>query len=299
MNRMFSIIIPTYNRSAYLSKLLMRLRSCSITGCELIVIDDGSTDNTKEVVEDFKYAKYHWQENSGVSAARNAGVSFSKNKWLLFVDSDDDVSDDWFVSFYKEILDEDCIGYVSCGFCEYDVNGFIKKTIFPECQGPMFHDQRLNYLAGTFAVHRNIFDAVGGYAEELRFAENTELALRIIEYCIKNNLSIQCIDKPLLHYYPSSFNSQESMTAEQTSRRLYAVKYFLEHHRKAFERDKKALANYLAIAGVNAGRLGLHEEAKSFLLQAIKTTPSNWRNYARFARQLLRLMVMLDHKLTA
>ncbi len=56
---------------------------------EIIVVDDGSTDNTKEIIQDFPEIKYFYQTNSGVSSARNLGISKAQNEWMAFLDSDD------------------------------------------------------------------------------------------------------------------------------------------------------------------------------------------------------------------
>jgi glycosyltransferase involved in cell wall biosynthesis len=89
----FSIIIPTYNRANLLPETIRSVQNQTFYDWECIVVDDGSTDNTKEVVEEIinsdSRIKYIYQENAERSAARNNGYLHSKGDWICFLDSDD------------------------------------------------------------------------------------------------------------------------------------------------------------------------------------------------------------------
>lgn len=84
-----SVIIPTYNRRDFISEALASVLAQSYHDFEVIVVDDGSTDDTREVVQAFPEVRYLYQENRGVSAARNHGVAVSSGRLLAFLDSDD------------------------------------------------------------------------------------------------------------------------------------------------------------------------------------------------------------------
>ena len=90
---LFSIILPTYNRESFLSASINSVIGQNIKNWELIVVDDGSTDNTKNVVLKFsnkdKRVKYIFQKNNERSSARNNGIRNSKGNWICFLDSDD------------------------------------------------------------------------------------------------------------------------------------------------------------------------------------------------------------------
>ncbi len=88
-----SIIIPTFNRSQLLVRAITSVINQKYTNWELIIVDDGSTDETKEVVEKFQEVNkisYFKIENSGVSAARNYGIKLAIGEWVAFLDSDDE-----------------------------------------------------------------------------------------------------------------------------------------------------------------------------------------------------------------
>lgn len=101
-----SVILPTYNRKYYISRMIDSVLMQSFKDFELIIIDDGSTDGTKEMLE----AKYRdgririvCQDNGGVSSARNLGISLAKGKYITFVDSDDYLLDGFFEDIYENL----------------------------------------------------------------------------------------------------------------------------------------------------------------------------------------------------
>ena len=103
MEPKFSIILPTYNRAHLLSTAIESVIAQSITDWELIIIDDGSTDNTKELVFSFQDSRimYGHQENKGRSIARNAGLQNARGTWICFLDSDD-----WYLEDHLEAFEE-------------------------------------------------------------------------------------------------------------------------------------------------------------------------------------------------
>jgi glycosyltransferase involved in cell wall biosynthesis len=90
-NPYFSIILPTYNRAAFIGKAIDSVLTQTFKDFELIMIDDGSTDNTKEVVSKYSDERiaYYYQENQERSVARNNGISKVKGQYICFLDSDD------------------------------------------------------------------------------------------------------------------------------------------------------------------------------------------------------------------
>lgn len=86
-----SVIIPTFNRANLLKRALTSVYAQTLAADEVIVVDDGSTDNSETLIhKHFPQAKYFFQENRGVSAARNTGIQQAQGQWLAFLDSDDE-----------------------------------------------------------------------------------------------------------------------------------------------------------------------------------------------------------------
>ncbi len=86
-----SVIIPTYNRKERLEKAVRSVLGQKDVPFELIIIDDGSTDGTAEMVQNnFPQARYLYQSNQGPSTARNRGIEIASGEWIAFLDSDDE-----------------------------------------------------------------------------------------------------------------------------------------------------------------------------------------------------------------
>lgn len=89
----FSVIIPTYNREGFISQSINSVINQDYKNWELIIIDDGSTDNTRELINEYikkdSRIKYFYQKNSERSIARNNGVKYATGEWICFLDSDD------------------------------------------------------------------------------------------------------------------------------------------------------------------------------------------------------------------
>lgn len=86
----FSVIIPTFNRAQTLTRAIESVLSQTYKNFELIIVDDGSTDSTQDILNNYPQIKVIKQENQGVSHARNTGVKEARAGWVCFLDSDDE-----------------------------------------------------------------------------------------------------------------------------------------------------------------------------------------------------------------
>ena len=113
----FSIIIPAYNAEAYLQRCLDSIFSQEFEDYEVVVINDGSTDDTAELL--VQYAAGHTnlrvitQSNQGMATARNRGIDKAKGEYILFVDSDDELMPHALSNLAPQINGEDIIGFGS------------------------------------------------------------------------------------------------------------------------------------------------------------------------------------------
>ena len=89
---LISVIITSYNHAQFLPESIQSVIEQTYKNIEVILVDDGSSDNTKEVVADYPGVQYVYQQNQGLSAARNTGIDQSKGQYLVFLDADD-----WFL----------------------------------------------------------------------------------------------------------------------------------------------------------------------------------------------------------
>ncbi|MCE7979655.1 MAG: glycosyltransferase family 2 protein [Caldilinea sp. CFX5] len=285
---LFSVIIPTYNRAYIVSRSIKSVLSQTLYDLELIVVDDGSTDHTGEIVKqiDDPRLRYVYQKNQGRSNARNTGVKAALGKYVTFLDSDDEALPDWLQQLSTTFLAKD-VGIACCGIKIINVDEPGNEEIVrPHNLGAVFDGQKGLFLAGTFAVQREIFKAVGGFVQEAAPRENTELALRLIPYCLQKRYHITSIDTAHILYHKQPMVDQVQ-TRKQAQTLLNATKYTLQHHLPRLKKTSQAYANYCAIAGVNAALLDQYGEARHFFLNAIYTQPINWRHYGRLFLSLV------------
>lgn len=172
---LISIVIPTYNRANTVVNAIESVLH-QHGDCEIIVVDDGSEDNTEEVLRQKFDSQiiYIYQENCGVSAARNKGVSMATGDFLIFLDSDDTLYEGTVAAFSACIDDQ--IDLISGKMYICDESG---KIISKKTASDFGHP-----LAGSFALRKTVYLDVGGYDEKLTYSENTDLFLRLRNYGI-------------------------------------------------------------------------------------------------------------------
>lgn len=128
MFELISIIVPIYNVEKYLMRCLESISQQKYKRFEVLLIDDGSTDNSSIIAKHFQASderfKYFYQLNAGISAARNKGISESKGKYLCFVDSDDYIHQDYIRILYKTISQSES-DIVSCRVARVNESGRI------------------------------------------------------------------------------------------------------------------------------------------------------------------------------
>lgn len=126
----FSIIIPTYNRASWLSRTIQSVIAQSETDFELLVIDDGSTDETGDVVQAINdpRIKYHFQDNAERGAARNKGVQLARGQYVHFLDSDDVFFEGHLSEARRQLTEESVLFYFQ-PYCLMDPDGKHRKSI--------------------------------------------------------------------------------------------------------------------------------------------------------------------------
>lgn len=133
--RLVSIILPAYNVANYLDDCLKSVISQTYTNTEIIVVDDGSTDDTARKADDWlsKDGRIHviHQKNGGLSAARNTGLRYAQGEFILFVDPDDRI-DENLISKCMSLLNNDSVSLVHYGYRLIDENGVLCGKNFPD-----------------------------------------------------------------------------------------------------------------------------------------------------------------------
>jgi glycosyltransferase involved in cell wall biosynthesis len=283
-DRSISVIIPTFNRAHLLRRAIDGVLNQTFENFEMIIVDDGSTDNTEEVIKSISVdrIRYFKQSNQGRSAARNVGVSLAQSSVIIFLDSDDEVRVDWLKEMIQPFEDPTS-GIVCCGRTVIENRPHIANNrIFEELPKRMsatYEAQSALFLPGTFALRRDLFTGVGGYNPDLAYGENAELALRLLPYCLQGSLKVVSIPKTLV-----IFHTQRPFgSALDFENRLKSAEYILNRHGERYRTtNRPGFANYCAIAGVNAARLGRYGQSVRHFFKAICVDPLRWKHYVRF-----------------
>ncbi len=201
-----SVIIPAYNAEKYLSHTLHALEEQTISSREIIVVDDGSTDRTREIANGFKRVHVLSQKNAGPAKARNAGARAAKGEIIVFLDSDCVPQKNWLEEMLKPFEDLKVVGVqgayktkqssLVARFDQVDIEYRYER---------MKRARRLDWI-GTYsaAYQKETFLAAGGFDESFTRAsgEDAELSYRLSE---KGNLLVFNPHAIVYHTHPESF----------------------------------------------------------------------------------------------
>lgn len=319
MSNLFSIIIPTYNRKDKLIRCIKSVLANQNANYEIIVIDDGSTDTTKEVVTGrYPQIRYYYQENKGVSCARNKGMELTKGDYIAFLDSDDL----WYPLRFDiiqrafDMLPDD-VGLV---FNDMD------KVVSEKGDGKSFADnyfgagtrsragklkhslrishmkKSVNVLYGHFfntlleqniiqpscaVIKRDVYEKVGGFRKDFFVAEDSEYFLRISK-------SFQ------IGYIPLILTSLEvpdnELSLSKNSNNIYKVKntikfiheYYLNENNSVLKKKLQLrLAELHTLLGYHYLTVFKKNEAIKCCMTSFRIYPFYYKAYLTFLAALI------------
>ncbi|MFL0682749.1 MAG: glycosyltransferase family 2 protein [Algoriphagus aquaeductus] len=262
MEPRFSVIIPSYNRAATLGRAIESVLHQSFPAFEVIVVDDGSTDQTRQLLESYPQVTYYYKENQGVSAARNKGAELSEGDWLIFLDSDDELMPDALEKFSKAInLDSGKKVFRS---------GLILQKGLNETSLYLSRNKYVGQIPGSFVIKRDFFLEIEGYDVQLKFAENTELFFRI-EFKKVQPVHLEGL---VLRYHQNP-NGANNNLRNVTDSILWIL---VKHHGKL---PKTIRRLYNQIVGVNYLRFRQFPKARVHLFRAYLLNPLKLDTLAR------------------
>jgi len=260
-----SVIIPTYNRGWILKEAIDSVLTQDYKNFELIVVDDGSTDNTSEILASYgNDIRVLFQENKGVSAARNRGVAEASGQFIAFLDSDDL----WLpqklstqLEFFNQTPDA-----LICQTEEVWIRN--RRRVNPKKRhkkpsGMIFEPSLELCLVSPSAVmiRRVLFDRVGGFDETLRACEDYDLWLRI-----SCRFPVHLIDTPLI-VKRGGHNDQLSSMVGLDKFRIKAIEKIINSGRLSEDQYRaavKALKEKCKIYADGCRKRGREEEAKCY-----------------------------------
>ena len=273
-----SVIIPTRNRAHMLSEAIDSVLSQTYGDFELVVVDDGSTDGTAEVVAAYQDSRiaYYRQVNRERGAARNRGVALSHGEYLTFLDDDD-----WFLPWKLEsqvaVLDKQpAAGMVIGGWDRVNVGGEIVRA-----ERPWLHHPRPELKDWLFAamahvaavlIRREWFDSVSGFDETLEQAEDTHLWFKLAQAACPFVWLTQPVFRQRLH----EANSVRNLAQARQGKLAMLDKVFSRAEVAVdlgMSRESAYARVYMGFACL-AYAAGNTEEGSADLSQAVKLDPT-------------------------
>jgi glycosyltransferase involved in cell wall biosynthesis len=180
-----SVVIPVYNCDRYIVQAVESILNQTYSAYEIIVIDDGSQDHTSHVLQPYKNRiRYVYQDNQGVSVARNHGIELSKGEFVAFLDADDVFLPDKLAVQLAVFMANPTLGIVQSGWRRVNPQGETLMDVEPWEQVPTLDlEAWLRWkpfgTMGTLMFRRHDLQAVGGFEPGLTHAEDVDLVLRL------------------------------------------------------------------------------------------------------------------------
>jgi len=268
-----SIVIPTYNRANLISMSIESVLNQTYKNFELIIVDDCSTDNTQEVISNFKDPRIRYirhDQNLGGSAARNLGIKMARGEYIAFQDSDDEWLPEKLVKQMRVFGNAPAeVGVVYTGFWRIvgDKKTYIPSNKVTRKEGNIYKQLLRGNFVTTQAtvVKSECFKKAGMFDEHLPRLQDWELFIRISKY-----YEFKCIDEPLVIVYftPTSISANEHALID-------ALKLILEKHFQGSDEDRKLLANMQYTIGNLLCQTGALNHGRDYLFRAVKSYPLN------------------------
>jgi glycosyltransferase involved in cell wall biosynthesis len=200
-NPLISVAIPTYNHGKFIEESIRSVLAQTYKNIEIIVVDDGSTDDTRKIVEALGgRVSYYYQSNKGQSAARNLAINKGNGEALAFLDADDMWLRHKLESQLQILENNPHIGMVACGANNIDESGeFINKYVPSNFAN---HDSLLKALSisqiipgssSGVLVRRKCFETVGCFDEQIKIGPDWDMWLRIAK-----QYEVYFIEEPLV-----------------------------------------------------------------------------------------------------
>jgi glycosyltransferase involved in cell wall biosynthesis len=231
-NPLVSIIMPAYNAAEYIAEAIESVLIQNYRNFELIIVDDGSTDNTKDIIAGFKdeKIKYFYKENAGAASARNLAMKESKGDFLITLDADDMITPDFITKHLQQFEKHPKTDLVYCDDYLIDEDG--KPTQVSE--RPEYPDRK-SLIKDLFrygcpivpfrtCIRKSVFDKIGIFDEDLLVGEDYDMMRRFV----KSGLKIHHLKDALYLRRITPNNLLRNSTAQNAKCHFEVVKRFTD-----------------------------------------------------------------------
>ena len=204
MTPFFSIVLPTFNRAHLVGRAIESIRAQTFADWELIIVDDGSRDNTFEIIRPFvlndERLRYHYARNHGLAMARNMGIKMSNGEYITFLDSDDEYAPEH-LALRAEYLKERPEVELLHGGAEVIGPEMVANKHDPSRQIPISEC----VVGGTFVIRRDLAERLQGF-HDIAYGDDADFFAR----AEKAGAIIHKIDVPTYRY---NRTESDSLTA--------------------------------------------------------------------------------------
>ena len=291
-----SIVIPTYNRSAIVRRAIDSVLDQTFTDLEIIIVDDGSTDDTREALAAYPdRVRYVRQENAGPAAARNHGMLLARGDYIGFLDSDDAYLPQNVEKHLRVFEANPGAGLVYCGIEILDRNGDHVKNVLPN-PGDRGHvlDRLIRYnfiTSSTVLLRRKAMEFAGEMNTSLWFAEDWYYWLRVA-----SRFPVDFVGEVLVRYQRSAVSLSHGTaiaTIAERNLQMFELAFAdpdLEPLLAPLRSDAygRAYANYASMA-LQELQLDL---VRRYAFLALRERPSSWLSYALLAKSCLGVGIL-------
>lgn len=281
---MISIITPTYNRAQLLQNTVKSIQAQNYTNWELIIMDDGSTDNTEIAIQPFltdKRIKYFKKPNTGQPDSQNKGVAHATGEFITFLDSDDEAYPNW-LEVVSKLLKEDT-GIASAAAVKKLPNG-TEISELPFDMKVYGKTMKVKFTCGSLFIRRSIFNAIGGYDITLKSTIQTDLGIRLLSYLHNTNFKAEYTLEKLVQI---NIHSGPRIRTNWSKVCEGGMQFINKHYDFIYENDTKEIGNVYAVIAFSNFKLKKRKQAVQYSLKAIKYNPQKKINYLRLVKYAL------------
>jgi glycosyltransferase involved in cell wall biosynthesis len=271
MAKSVSVIIPTYNYGRFLTEAISSALEQTHPPLEIIVIDDGSTDDTADVAERFSaQVTYIRQENAGVSAARNRGVAESSGELIAFLDADDIWEPTKLEKQVAKFCTDAAVGLVHCEMRIFDSG--TGETVGMDLGGVeegaaesllLWEYPTVNVSGSVIVVDRRAFEEVKGFDTKIKCGEDWDFCYRVAR-----KFKVGFVPEPLVNYRSHGAAAHRNVEEMERGMEQFYEKAFAEGDESVIKLRRTAYGNFhkvLAGSYFHAGDL------RRFALHAFKS----------------------------
>jgi glycosyltransferase involved in cell wall biosynthesis len=277
-----AVVIPTYNFGRFLAAAIDGALAQSVRPDEVVVIDDGSTDETADVVSRFAEVRYVKQGNMGVCVARNRGVASTSSDYIAFLDADDIWEPTKLERQMEKFRSDAQVGLVHCGMSEFDsdtgeiisfrlegLEGWIADELL------LWERPAVNVSGSSIMVTRAAFDEAGGFDPEITVGEDWDFVYRVARL-----YKVGFVSDPLIRYRSHAHSAHRNIKAMEKGMSRFYEKAFADP--SVARLRSRSLSNFHRVLAGSYFHSRSYPEFVKHALKSFRYSPSQLSYFLKY-----------------